>query len=62
MSKLPKAIRDNLVCPICRGELVDRKRGLYCETDTRLYPVVNGVAHMTLEDSIKTKKPDEASR
>ena len=57
---LPKHIRDNLVCPICRGELEDRRRGLYCINDARLYPVVKGVPYMTMEDSFKTKTPDAA--
>lgn len=40
-----------LVCPRCRGPLAEVEQGFVCERDRRLYPVIDGVPHMTEETS-----------
>lgn len=42
-------MRGLLVCPRCRGELVDHPDGLLCEADGLLYPVVDGIPWMLEE-------------
>jgi uncharacterized protein YbaR (Trm112 family) len=48
---------DVLVCPECRGVLREVGEGLVCERDGRLYPVVDGVPHMTLEEAVPWMRP-----
>lgn len=40
-----------LVCPACRGVLLDQAEGLICPACARLYPVREGVPRMTPEES-----------
>jgi uncharacterized protein len=42
-------VRDLLVCPVCRSELIDRSEGLACNTCSLVYPVMNGVPWMLPE-------------
>ncbi len=53
MPAIPPAIRAVLVCPQCRGELVDRTstegQGLECRTCQVSYPVVDGIPVLLVE-------------
>ena len=49
MKRTPPVWVELLVCPECRGALMEEKGGLVCERDRRLYPIVNGVPHMVPE-------------
>jgi len=49
--QLDADLRANLVCPKCRGELVDVQRGLLCPTDRVVYLVRDGVPWMVDEVS-----------
>ncbi|HHO49899.1 MAG TPA: hypothetical protein ENK18_03280, partial [Deltaproteobacteria bacterium] len=42
-------VRSLLLCPRCRGELVDVDGGLCCEADGLIYPIVDGVFWMIEE-------------
>ncbi len=46
-------LRKRLVCPLCRGELEDRPRGLACRPCQRLFPVVDGVPWLVPEHARK---------
>lgn len=43
---LDPALRAMLVCPRCRGDLVEVERGLLCPADALVFPVVEGVPWM----------------
>ena len=47
--KLDPKLRGLLVCPKCRGELIDTPGGLVCQSDNLLFPVVDSVPMMVLE-------------
>lgn len=47
--ELDPFVRSMLVCPRCRGELVDVDGGLCCEVDGLIYPIVEGVPWMIEE-------------
>ena len=44
-------LRQILVCPGCRGSLEDAREGLACRVCQILFPVVDDVPHMILEES-----------
>jgi uncharacterized protein YbaR (Trm112 family) len=46
---LDPRLRELLVCPECRGALIDVPGGLVCERDAVLFPIVDGVPWMILE-------------
>ena len=46
---LDPELRALLVCPACRGELVDVEQGLCCLTCRLSYPVIDGVPYMVRE-------------
>ena len=57
MTTVDSALRALLICPLCRGELEDRERGLLCRKDALLFPVVEGVPFLVKEEALK---PTEA--
>ena len=54
-------IRAILVCPICRGELVDVPRGLTCPSDGLTFPVVDGVPHLVQELALPATDAERAA-
>ncbi|MCK6521529.1 Trm112 family protein [Myxococcota bacterium] len=48
---IPARLRALLVCPGCRGELLDHAAGLVCVECARLYPVLGGVVSFAPEES-----------
>lgn len=56
--ELDQTLRSILVCPICRGELVDVERGLLCPKDKRVFLVVENIP-MMLEALSKPATPEE---
>ncbi|MFT4627208.1 MAG: hypothetical protein ACI8PZ_005889 [Myxococcota bacterium] len=56
MSLVDPELRAMLVCPSCRGELEDRPGGLFCPSEQRLYPVVDGVPYLVQELAKKVRK------
>ena len=46
---LDETLRGILVCPICKGELVDVERGLLCPHDQKVFPVVENIPMMVVE-------------
>ena len=60
---LESELRQLLVCPQCRNELVDSVRGLLCIQDGLVYPVVEGVPFMLPECAHKASTEEiEAAR
>jgi len=55
MSPRRVAWSEILVCPECRGDLKQVPEGLVCERDSRLYPIVNEVPHVTEEEAVPWK-------
>ena len=53
---LGPALRTLLVCPGCRGALVDAPAGLICRPCERLYPVVAGIPRMAPEEALSTRR------
>lgn len=51
-------VRDLLLCPRCRGELIEQPQGLACPSCRLLYPVVRGVAWMIRERAKKWASPE----
>ena len=60
MSAVDGTLLEILVCPLCKGPLVDRKDAdeLVCKADRLAYPVRDGIPVM-LEDDAR-KLPPEA--
>lgn len=58
---LDPELRALLVCPRCRGELLDVPRGLLCRADEVVYPVVEGVPHLIEERALRAT-PAELER
>ena len=54
---LPAHIRALLVCPSCRSELKDDVKGLICEKERLVYPVVDGVPHLVRQLAKSLKAP-----
>lgn len=48
---LDPELRSILVCPQCRGDLVDVAEGLHCEGCQLLYPVEDNVPLMIREEA-----------
>ncbi len=44
-------LRQLLVCPGCRGELLDEQEGLHCPACSLLYPVVDDIPQMIVEEA-----------
>ena len=57
-AELDPEIRALLVCPRCRGELVDVARGLLCPTDAVVYPVVEGIPQMIDERALRATEAE----
>ncbi len=56
MKLLDPALRAQLVCPLCRGELADEPgppQALVCPPCKRRFPVLLGVPRLVLEESDK---------
>jgi uncharacterized protein YbaR (Trm112 family) len=51
-------LRSVLVCPVCRGELVDLSNGLGCRSCRLIYPVVEGRPWMLPARAKKWHDPD----
>ena len=49
MSSVDPRVRELLVCPLCRGPLVDVADGLRCEAEGLTFPVVDGVPWLVRE-------------
>ena len=58
---LDAELRAILVCPRCRGDLLDVPRGLLCPADAVVYPVVDGVPHLIEERALRAT-PAELER
>lgn len=60
MSSLDPRLLEILVCPLCKGPLVNRKAEgeLVCKADRLAYPVKDGIPVM-LEDEARKLPPEE---
>ena len=56
--ELDEDLRALLVCPLCRGELVDHPRGLACPKDALVFPVEDGIPVMVRELAVPLKADD----
>ena len=54
-------LRKELVCPECRGELVDGPDNLICERCALVYPIVDGAPWLLRELALATSRPADAS-
>ena len=59
---LDPEVRGLLVCPRCRGELVDVERGLLCPADAVVYPVIEGIPQMIDERALRATPAERARR
>jgi uncharacterized protein YbaR (Trm112 family) len=53
-------LRALLVCPACRGELRDVRRGLLCAPCGLVYPVVDGSPYLVRECALRAEPADLA--
>ncbi len=44
-------LRAMLVCPACRGDLIDRQPGLHCPACALLYPVIDDIPQLIAEEA-----------
>ena len=60
MNAVDPRLLELLVCPLCKGKLVDRKAAgeLICKADRLAYPVKDGIPVM-LEDEARKLPPEE---
>jgi uncharacterized protein YbaR (Trm112 family) len=54
-------LRAMLVCPSCRGELLDVDAGLRCVAERLVYPVVDGTPWLLVEEARREVRIDEGS-
>lgn len=59
-ASLPADVRAMLVCPRCRGELVDRPSALRCLACALDYPVEEGVPYLVPECARPSEDAPEA--
>ena len=55
--QLDQTLRDILVCPRCKGPLMDVERGLLCVQDHLVFPIQDGVPFM-LDALAKKAQPE----
>jgi uncharacterized protein YbaR (Trm112 family) len=53
-------LRSLLVCPVCRGDLRDVRRGLLCASCALVYPVVDGSPYLVRECALRAEPADLA--
>lgn len=51
MKPLPPGVRRLLACPRCHGELADDESGLRCDTCALLYPIVDGLPVLLVDQA-----------
>lgn len=51
MTSLPREVRERIVCPRCRGDLVNDARGFRCDACRLVYPLENGVPVLLLDEA-----------
>lgn len=51
MNGIDPEVRAILVCPRCRGELVDVPGGLRCPAEALVYPVRDGIPWLVSEEA-----------
>jgi uncharacterized protein len=56
--ELDPELRALLVCPVCRGDLADHRRGLLCAVDKLIFPVEDGVPILVLELALPVEEND----
>ena len=61
MPDLDAELRALLVCPVCRGELVDVPRGLLCPVDELVFPVLEGLPVMLPEEALEPTAAERAA-
>lgn len=54
--KIDEELRSILVCPICKGDLNDRNEGLLCKKCEVIFPVIEDVPYLIVEEVIKQKE------
>ncbi len=58
---MDKKLLDILVCPICKGKLLLKKKELICVFDRLAYPIQDGIPVM-LESSARTISLEEKDK
>ena len=43
-----KTLQEILVCPQCKGDIIQEEQSLYCETCKRCYPIIGGIPRLCL--------------
>ncbi|MGH7686638.1 MAG: Trm112 family protein [Candidatus Dormibacteria bacterium] len=57
MKPLPPGVRRLLACPRCHGELVDDESGLRCDACALLYPIVDGLPVLLVDEATPAQRP-----
>ncbi len=56
---LDEKIIEVMVCPICKGKVFLKEKGLFCEVCKLLYPIEEGIPIMIPEEAIRMEEEDE---
>lgn len=47
-SRQTKPLKEILVCPLCKGEIIWGEQNLYCEFCEQSYPIIDGIPRLTV--------------